>query len=142
MTIFGQDIKVDDSLIPAVAANGELILTDGIETALQDVWMRIYTPLGELFYDINFGSKIRDWIMEENTESARIGLENELEKRLIEDARIEPGSVSAKVIAYDEKGITVSLNFRFSEEDNYYNLVLSIGDDGKIERIIKNVKTQ
>jgi hypothetical protein len=66
--IFGQDIKIDESGQALVAANGELILTAGVETGVQDVRLRLETPLGELFYDIDFGSLIHEFFLDESTQ--------------------------------------------------------------------------
>ena len=47
--LWGQDIALDDSGQAKVAANGELVLTDGVETGVQDIRTRIFTRLGSLF---------------------------------------------------------------------------------------------
>ena len=49
--IWGQDIALDASGQARVAANGELVLTEGVETGVQDVRIRLSTYLGTLFYD-------------------------------------------------------------------------------------------
>ena len=59
--LWGQDIALDDSGQARVAANGELLLTDGVETGVQDIRLRLFTRLGNLFYDREFGSLIHDW---------------------------------------------------------------------------------
>ena len=56
--LWGQDIALDDNGQARVAANGELVLTDGVETGVQDIKLRLFTRLGSLFYDLDFGSLI------------------------------------------------------------------------------------
>ena len=73
--LWGQDIALDDSGQVKVAANGELVLTDGVETGVQDIRIRIFTRLGSLFYDTDFGSLIHDWILEESTAANRAAFE-------------------------------------------------------------------
>ena len=41
--LWGQDIALDDSGQARVAANGELLLTDGVETGVQDIRLRLFT---------------------------------------------------------------------------------------------------
>lgn len=62
--LWGQDIALDESGQAKIAASGELILTDGLETGLQDIRLRLFTRLGTLFYDEDFGSLLHDWILE------------------------------------------------------------------------------
>ena len=64
--LWGQDIALDDSWQARVAANGELLLTDGVATGVQDIRLRMFTRLGNLFYDREFGSLIHDWILEDS----------------------------------------------------------------------------
>ena len=69
--LWGQDIALDADGQARVAANGELVLTEGVETGVQDVRLRLFTRLGTLFYDTDFGSLIYDWILEESTPVTR-----------------------------------------------------------------------
>ena len=72
--IWGQDIALDASGQARVAANGELVLTEGVETGVQDVRIRLSTYLGTLFYDKTFGCLLPDWFYEESTDSSRCAL--------------------------------------------------------------------
>lgn len=137
--IFGQDIKLDDELEAVVAANGELVLTEGAETAAQDVRLRIMTPLESLFYDVSFGSLVHHWFREENTQGNRMAFEAELSRRVKADSRVALGTVSCKVQSWDEKGITASLSWRLSEEDSLLNLVVFV-DSEKMELVVKDVE--
>ena len=103
--LWGQDIALDASSTglgqALVSAAGELALTDGVDTGVQDIRLRIFTRLGQLFYDEQFGSLIHDWILEENTAANRLGLEAELVTRIELDPRVLVGSVSARTLAWD-----------------------------------------
>ena len=139
--IFGQDIKLDESGQPQVAANGELLLTSGAETGVQDVRLRILTPLGELFYDIDFGSLVHEWFLDENTQANRAGFEAEVERRIEEDPRVEVGSVACSVIAWDERGFTATAVWEFIGEDHPYNLVITYDSDKK-EMLIGDINAR
>ena len=43
------------------------MLTSGVETGVQDIKLRLFTRLGALFYDLDFGSLISDWFYEDST---------------------------------------------------------------------------
>lgn len=122
--LWGQDIALDESGQAKVAANGELVLTDGVDTGVQDIMLRLFTRLGTLFYDNEFGSLIPDWFYEESTKSSRDGFLNEVSRRVELDPRVVAGSVRTKLLKWDEKSIDVDVFWRFIDVDHPLNLVL------------------
>ena len=101
--LWGRDIALDESGQARIAASGELILTDGVETGLQDIRLRLFTRLGTLFYDDEFGSLVHDWILEESTEATRAAFCSEVVMRVEADPRVTLGSVSCSVLLWDER---------------------------------------
>lgn len=136
--IYGQDIALDDAGQAKVAANGELVLTSGAETGVQDVRLRLFTPLGELFYDENFGALLYDWINEENTTANRQGFEAEVERRIQADPRVVVGSAWCKVQSWDERVLLARAGWTFIDADHQYNLVIEL-DGNKQDMVIKDV---
>lgn len=136
--IFGSDIRLDTDGQALVAANGELLMTDGVETGLQDVRLRLLTPLGELFYDIEFGSLIHEFYLDESTKTNRAAFEAEVERRIEDDPRVEIGTVGCKVTAWDDTGFTALTSWEFIDDDTPYNLVIS-WDDTKKEYVIGDI---
>jgi len=137
--IFGQDIKIDNDLQAVAAANGELALTnDGPETGCQDIRLRLFTRFGELFYDIEFGSLIHDWIREESTLATRMAFEVEIQRRVQADPRVQVGSVLCSIDTWDETGITATVSWQFIDEDHPFNLVIEYNSE-KMEMVIKDV---
>lgn len=124
--LWGQDIALDGSGQARVAANGELVLTDGVDTGVQDIRLRMFTRLGKLFYDRQFGSLIHDWILEESTAANRAALESEVVMRVEEDPRVAVESVRCTVTAWDARSITALARWRFLEDDTPMSLVLQI----------------
>ena len=114
--LWGQDIALDDSGQARVAANGELLLTDGVETGVQDIRLRLFTRLGNLFY----------WILEDSTAGNRAAFESEIVMRIEEDPRVVVGSVRCTVTAWDARSITALASWRFLDEDTPLNLVLQV----------------
>lgn len=136
--IFGQDIKLGTDGTALVAANGELLLTTGVETGLQDIRLRLLTPLGQLFYDIEFGSLIHEFFLDENGQDTRAAFEAEVERRIEDDPRVEIGSVTCGVTAWDERGFTAMVEWQFIDADHPYNLVIS-WDTAKKEFVIGDI---
>jgi len=137
LNIFGQDIALDEAGQARVAANGEMVLTSGPETGVQDVVLRLDIYFGSLFYDKDFGSLLRDWVYDDNDELARIGFAAEVKRRLNEDPRIQPGTVTCSVTNWDELGIQAEASFRFIDTDHDQNLVLAY-DKSKKEMVIQD----
>lgn len=135
--IFGQDIKLDKNMQALVSANGELLLTDGPETGVQDIKILVRTCLHELFYDEAFGSLIHNWIKEENTLSNRMGFIAEVEKRVQSDQRVKFSTVSCKIVVWDHTGIKATLSWEFIDQDHAYNLVIETNSN--MEMVIKDV---
>jgi phage baseplate assembly protein W len=135
--IFAQDIALDETMQARVAANGELVFTDGPATGVQDIKLRLSTYLGTLFYDKEYGSLLPDWMYEDNDELARIGFAAEVKRRLNEDPRVQPGSASCAVTHWDELGIQAEASFRFIDVDHDFNLTIE-ADHSKKELVIKD----
>jgi len=138
MDIFGQDIRLDADGQALVAANGELLLTDGVQTGVQDIRLRLSQPLGELFYDRDFGGLLHYWIKEENSAGNRIAFSAEVERRVQRDPRVVTGSVFCKIINWDEQQLTASVQWSFIDADHPYNLVIAL-DRNVQEMVIKDV---
>ena len=124
--LWGQDIALDDAGQARIAASGELVLTDGVETGLQDIRLRLFTRLGTLFYDEDFGSLLHDWILEESTEANRAAFCSEVVMRVEADPRVELGSVSCSVLLWDERRLAARVRWTFIGDDHPLILVLTL----------------
>ena len=140
--LWGQDIALDTSATglgqALVSAAGELVLTEGVQTGVQDIRYRYFTRLGTLFYDGDFGSLVHDWILEENTPGNRLRLEAELIMRAELDPRVAVGSVSAETLAWDEEQLSAQVRWDFVGQDQPYSLVLQYNKSTK-ELVIADI---
>lgn len=136
--IFGQDIKVDDAGQALVTANGELLLTVGVETGVQDIKLRLGASPDGLFYDQGFISLVYEWIKEESTAANRMAFEAEVERRIQADPRVVIGTAQCRVTTWDERSLVATAQWEFIGEDHPYNLVISV-DGLKNEMVIKDV---
>lgn len=121
---WGQDIALAADGQAKIAANGELILTDGVDTGVQDIMLRLFTRLGSLFYDREFGSLIHDWILEESTAANRAALCAEITMRVEADPRVVLGTVRSSILKWDETSIVLLCQWHFIDEDHPLNLVM------------------
>jgi phage baseplate assembly protein W len=137
--IFGQDIKIDNSGNIEVTASGEVLLTEGVETGLQDIKIMLETPLGSLFYDSEFGSTVYKYISCENTPDMRLSFCADIKRYIETDSRVIYNSANCKVQSWNEKGVTLMASFAFSETKSVHNLIMTINSD--MEMVIQDVNT-
>lgn len=137
--LFGQDIALDRNMVAMTAANGDALVVDGIATALQDIKLRLFTPLGSLFYDKEFGSLIHLFIQDENSRTNRMALVSEVQYRVELDPRVEPQSCRASVISWDHLGIVVKASFNLINVTNPFNLIITVDSDK--QTVIDDVDT-
>jgi phage baseplate assembly protein W len=124
--LWGQDIALDGNGQALVAANGELVLTEGPQAGEQDIRLRLFTRLGTLFYDTGFGSLLHDWILEESTEEGRAAFCAEAIMRVEADPRVVPYSVTSSVLKWDERQLIAAVSWRFTGQDQPFNLVMQL----------------
>lgn len=135
--IFGQDIELGEDGQAAIAANGELVLTDGVGTGLQDIREALKTPIGSLFYDEAYGGRVHEWIKEENTQASRIGFIAEVKRILRSDPRVVIGSEACRIRSWNEKGLEAEASWQWIGQSHINNLVIGI-DPATIEVVIKD----
>lgn len=137
--IYGQDIMLDEDLQVVVAANGELVLTDGPATGVQDIKLALFTYLGSLFYDTLHGSTVLDWIKEESTNGTRSAFTVEVARCINTDPRVVPMSAKCKIASWDDKGIKAIASWRFIDETHTSNIIFEVGENGLVKEVIEDV---
>ncbi len=141
--LFGSDIALNSKWQPRITASGELVIVEEADTAVQDIALRLYTVLGSLWYDINYGSEIMMFVRDESTALNRPSLALEVERRCNEDPAVEPGTVSATVRSWGETSIQIQVEFTLISETHSRNLVVSINDGAMmiLEGVLADVAT-
>jgi len=135
--VYGQDILLDDNMQVVLAATGEAVTSDGIQTVLQDIKLRLFTPLGSLFYDKNFGSLVMEFIKDENTFGNRLALATEIRSRINAEQRVVQGKTGCKILSWDHTGVICEATFELIEENHPFNLIIEINSDK--DMVIKDV---
>lgn len=136
--LYGRDILLDAELQAVVAANGEAAVSTGPRTAIQNIRLRLATPLGALFYDKDFGSLLHYYFHAENTPANRLGLVAEIEQRVSRDSLVQTGSVTARIVKWDHLGVLVEAKFSLIEEASIHSLVIGI-DNESMDVVIQDV---
>lgn len=123
--LFGADIALD-GWEPVVLADGTLQLCSGTDTANQDIAIRLYTVLGQLFYDKAFGSLIMMFVRDESTPLSRAALCAEVVRRINNDPAVKVGSAACTIRQWDEMQVQLAASYTLITETHPNNLVFSI----------------
>lgn len=137
--IWGSDIALDENNQAIVAANGELVLTEGVDTGVQDIKLRLFTYLGTLFYDTGYGSRIFDFVYGDNTQENRAAFVAEVDMCVEADPRVVPHTVKTSILTWNESQLIAAVRWDFIDIDQPFNLVMQVNKETK-ELIVKDAK--
>lgn len=85
--------------------------------------------LGTLFYNVDEGSKVWDWVREDSTPTTRAALCVEIETRVNSDPHVETGTARASVLRWDHQSVDINLTLTLIDQDHPENLQLRLGQD-------------
>jgi len=129
MTEYGQDILLDEYFQPLVAANGELLLTQGNHAVLQDVCLRLRTVLGTLFYDAEFGSRLFYYLKDNNTHENQMTMKAEIVRTIKMDDRVAQSSVFCQLTQSEGETIGFEAELQIVGDMTQYVLSVSVSKD-------------
>ena len=132
----GTDLRFDRATgdfqpLPA----GDLSLISRADCVLQDVFLRLVTPKGDLWCHPDYGVDIYDYLHAGGTLTNRLALCEMVREEVMKDPRIVPDSIEVQVSRWDmgTGHLAVSVTFEIEGFTNKYNLVvgwdMSLFDD-------------
>lgn len=132
--LYGQDILLDECLQPVVTENGEHLWTEGAQTVVQQIKLRLATPYNEdtqggLFYDKEFYSLLYQFLREEDTPLNRDAIVVETINTINKDSRVDINETFAQVESKPDGSIQIIAEFKLLDEESPFNLVIEQGSD-------------
>lgn len=132
--IYGQDILLDEYLQPMVTATGEQLLTEGVQTVVQQIKLRLAIPIDEatetgMFYKSDFGSQLYNYFREEDTPDNRNAIIAETISTINKDSRVNPNQTYAYVSETTDGSIQIEVQFEILNEESPFNLVIQSDSD-------------
>ncbi|MGL4367643.1 MAG: hypothetical protein ACRCTQ_05140 [Brevinemataceae bacterium] len=124
-----KDIKLSQFGEIDLDSNSDFALISGEELILQNVKMRLITPLQGLFYDKTFGSGVFDLIQSIWNKSSISALEESVVVGLKSDPDIESNSISVDICLKGEE-VIVDVNFKILSFDKYSEISFTIDKNG------------
>lgn len=125
------DIKLDMDWQLTPAANGDALLTSGIECVLQDIQCEALSQEGELFYDEEWGWSLLDFVQAQDEELTRVEMRQRIETKLSRRPEIDVESIEVSINFQSDK-LLISVAFKFADSSEKYELNFTL-DRVKIE---------
>lgn len=123
----GQDIRLDLATgdVESLPA-GDLFSVKASDLVLQDLWLRLTTPKGDLWCHPEYGVDIYQYLHLEATLANRMALCAAIREEARKDPRIKPESVTVTIKDWNAQthSLEVLLTFQIEGSATVYDLVL------------------
>lgn len=120
------DIRLDDDWQLTQATDGDAPLCSNLECLYQNILLEALTHPGDLFYDLEFGWGLQDFIQSEDTELNRLEITQRARSKLLKREVILPKTIEISV-SFEDDGIRLFCSFRFADEEEARALNVVIG---------------
>lgn len=120
------DIRLNDNWQLTQAADGDAPLCSGLDCLYQNIALEAVTQPGDVFYDLEFGWGLYDFIQSEDSELTRLEITERVKTKLIKREIILPGSVQVTVESENDQFL-IRCVFGFREEESTRKLNVIIG---------------
>lgn len=121
----GQDIKLIEGEI-ALKYN-DFDTVQGVDTVIQDIITRLYTPKGSLFYDESYGSQLHHFIQAPMDKITLMDFEGEIKETLKADPRVSNDSIKVILNYNSIDSFEADVIFALINSDSPFNLVVNVG---------------
>lgn len=120
------DIRLDDEWQLTQATDGDAPLCSNLECLYQNILLEALTHPGDLFYDLEFGWGLQDFIQSEDAELNRLEITQRAHSKLLKREVILPKTIEISV-SFEDDGIRLFCSFRFAGEEEARALNVVIG---------------
>ncbi len=111
------DIRLTEDWKLTQASDGDAPVCSGLDCLYQNIALEAVTQPGDLFYDMEFGWGLYDFIQSEEDDLMRIEITQRIRNKLLKREVIRPESIGIE-LAWKEDTLMVSCSFQFQEEEN------------------------
>lgn len=119
------DIKLTDEWQLTQAADGDAPLCSGLECLYQNIALEAVTQKGDLFYDLDFGWSLYDFIQSEDDELTRLEIAQRARLGLQKREVILPETIETSVDHVDDAfRLYCSFQFKGESEPRQLNVVI------------------
>ena len=120
------DIRLNNNWQLTQAADGDAPIGSRLDCLYQNIALEALTQPGDVFYDLDFGWGLYDFIQSEDSELIRLEITERAKMKLKKREVILPESIRVR-IEYDDDSFLLYCQFTFNEENEPRNLNIIIG---------------
>lgn len=120
------DIRLSNDWQLTQAADGDAPICSELACLYQNIALEALTQPGDLFYDLDFGWGLYDFIQSEDSELTRLEITERAKMKLKKREVILPESIEVRIECKDDSFL-LYCRFRFNEENEPRNLNVIIG---------------
>ena len=111
-----KDIKLDADWQLTQATNGDAPIVSGIDCLVQDIKLESLTQEGELFYNLEYGWSLLDFIQRDDDDLTRLEIKDRVRNKLEKRVEIDIESVRTE-IEFNEDTLGLEVSFRLNSGD-------------------------
>ena len=120
------DIRLNNNWQLTQAADGDAPVCSGLDCLYQNIALEALTQPGDIFYDLDFGWGLYDFIQSEDSDLTRLEITERVKMKLKKREVILTESIRVR-IEYHEDNFLLYCSFKFNEESEPRNLNVVIG---------------
>lgn len=120
-----QDIRVDEDWQVQRAASGDAPLVSGNEEFLQSIKLESMTQEGDLFYDLEYGWSLLDFIHKLSEEITWIAIKERIRSKMSRRSEIDISTLTIN-ISFVSDVLYIEMQFCKKDEDSSYSLSLAL----------------
>lgn len=120
------DIRLNDNWQLTQATDGDAPLCSGLDCLYQNIALEAVTQPGDVFYDLEFGWGLYDFIQSEDSELTRLEITERVKTKLIKREIILPESIQV-MAEFENDQFLIRCLFDFREEESTRKLNIMIG---------------
>lgn len=119
------DIKLTESWQLTQATNGDAPIIADIECLIQDIKLEALTQEGELFYDVDYGWSLLDFIQSDDDDLIRLEIKERVKSKLERRPEIDIESIQTS-IQFEEDVLKLNLLFRLMNGEQDYSIDIEL----------------
>ena len=115
--LIGSDIAIDEqgNFIPA--PDGDVEMISGYECLIQEIKNEMNTEPGDLFYDLDYGYGLLDFVQKVNDEITRLEYTQRIRNKLSRHELVDPNTVKVDISEWDLKCIKTKVSFKAADKE-------------------------
>lgn len=119
------DIKVDDDWQLTRAANGDAPTASDSEEFLQSIRLESMTQEGDLFYDLEYGWSLLDFIQSTDSDLTRTAIKERVRSKMARRQEVDVSSLQIGV-SFAEDMLLMDIQFKRWDSENMYVMKIAL----------------